>query len=220
MQRQLLLLAALLGAPSAGDGGVAGRRLPQHQELPCVCEAGGTGALSAYRAGPCPRGSREVYFAGVNIFDAWWIGSGLQATHTYDAPSGQRRATTYDDALRQLDSAKRSGVKVFRMFASLFGDSQLHWLQNATEYWARMDRLLDAIEDRGLYVLPSIGSSDWYMLANAASAANETKYDLVVNSSSVSRALAAALFRRARGPLRRPARRADVGARQRAQPGV
>ena len=80
------------------------------------------------------------------------------------------------------------------MFASLFGDSQLHWLQNATEYWARMDRLLDSIEDRGLYVLPSIGSSDWYMLANAASAANETKYDLVVNSSSVSRALALRYF--------------------------
>ena len=135
-----------------------------------ICARGSQ--LRAVRGGSCPAGYEPFRAAGANLFDAIWTAEKM-APHV-----------SFNDSLQAIESYAVSGLKVFRMFASLWGPNQRMWVKEPLEFWANADRVIDAIEERGLYVIPSLGLS-WHMVAE-----NETVNDFVLNRSSASRALA------------------------------
>ena len=166
----LLWCAALVSMCAAGIDGVA-----------TVCEHSANTSLFAQR-GPCPAGSSSVRVAGVNIFDQLWVGS----THMSTCCNATGGPATYPDALAALESAAGSGVRVFRVFASLFGANQKHWVTDAQTFWSEFDRLLDDIERLGMHAILSLGTGSWHEVANALTPGlEETLNDGVKNTSSV-----------------------------------
>ena len=128
--------------------------------------------LRAVRSGTCPPGFEPFRGAGANLFDAIWTAESM-APHV-----------SFNDSLQSIGSYAASGLKVFRMFASLWGPYQRKWVTDPVNFWANADKVMDAIEKHGLYVIPSIGLS-WHVVAE-----DETLNDFVLNRSSASRALA------------------------------
>ena len=156
-----------------------------------ICEDTSTHGLLARRGGPCPSGSKPIRVAGVNIFDSLWVGSSGMSTccNPHGGPA------KYPDALAALESAASSGVRVFRFFGSLFGSNAAFWMTNATRYWAEYDRLLDDIERLGLHAIPSIGTGQWHLVANAVTPGlNETANDCIRNRTSVAFGLQSRYF--------------------------
>jgi hypothetical protein len=101
----------------------------------------------------------------------------------------------YPDALAALSSASKGGIRVFRFFASLFGDANKLWVVNPALYWSEFDRAMDGFERLGLYSIPSIGTGFWHQVANAVTPGlNESKNDGIINASSVSFGLQAKYF--------------------------
>ena len=159
-------------------------------DLPGICEQA-SGELSAVRSGDCPSGGKRVRLAGANIFDTLWVGSSGMATCCN--PDGG--PATYPDALAALESASVSGIRAFRFFASLFGDANKLWVNNATLYWSEFDRAMDDFERLGLYSIPSIGTGFWHQVANAVTPGlNESTNDAVINTSSVAFGLQSKYF--------------------------
>lgn len=159
--------------------------------LPGICELTSGNKLSAVRSGDCPLGGKRTRLAGANIFDTLWVGS--SGMNTCCNRSGG--PATYPDALAALESASASGIRVFRFFASLFGDANKLWVNNPTLYWSEFDRAMDDFERLGLYSIPSIGTGFWHQVANAVTPGlNESANDAVINTSSVAFALQAKYF--------------------------
>lgn len=105
---------------------------------------------------------------------------------------------SYNDTISALDTAKASGVRVFRFFASLWGPDMAYYVQSPDAYWKEFDQLMADIESRGMYSIPSIGYSSWHEVANRAYAAkgvNETMNDMVKNSTSIAQTLAMQYFK-------------------------
>ena len=120
--------------------------------------------LFARRDGPCPDQTTNIRIAGANIFDSLWVGSSGMSTCCN--PSGG--PATYPDALAAMESAARSGVRVFRVFGKLFGTAQTMWVTNASVFWQEYDRMVDDIERLNLRAGLSIGTGQWHLVANAA----------------------------------------------------
>ena len=158
-----------------------------------ICEHSASQNLTAVR-GPCPSGSSAVRLAGANIFDSLWVSS--TGMNTCCNPEGQ--PATFVDAKQALHDASKSGIRVFRFFASLFGASGTMSITNETQYWAEFDELMDAIESNGLYCIPSIGTGKmWSQQANAVTVGlDESMNDVVKNTSSVSWKLQAKYFQK------------------------
>ena len=145
--------------------------------------------MTAVRGTACPVGSNSIRVAAVNIFDALWITSDGQPTQT------EGRPTTYQDAIQALDSACSNGVRVVRFFASLWGPYMSWWVTNPELFWSQFDQLMGDIASRGLFVIPSIGYSDWHEVVNDAfPGTNESVNDFVLNETSVSRRVALQYF--------------------------
>ena len=68
--------------------------------------------LRAVRSGTCPPGFEPFRGAGANLFDAIWTAESM-APHV-----------SFNDSLQSIGSYAASGLKVFRMFASLWGPYQ------------------------------------------------------------------------------------------------
>jgi hypothetical protein len=100
-----------------------------------------------------------------------------------------------NDTLTALASAKASGVRVFRFFASIWGPGQAYWATNPGPFWAEFDAVMAAIERAGLYCIPSIGTNKWARVANRLNPTlNESLRDEVTNTSSVAQSLAKRYF--------------------------
>lgn len=77
---------------------------------------------------------------------------------------------------------------LIRFFANLWGGNMVRWVTDSEIYWREFDRLIDDIEDAGMFAIPSLGNDEWHLVANAVHAGlNESYYDSVVNASSWSR---------------------------------
>lgn len=176
---RVVSVVALLGLAAASSDGPA-----------AIC-SDAHGQLTAVR-GVCPASHpTSVRFAGVNIFDILWNTSPGQDTccNKTGGPA------TFADAVRALESAQAGGVKVFRFFASLWGPWQKYWAENEEAHFADLDKLFDEIERLGMYAIPSIGTGDWHLVANAVvPGLQESQNDLVMNSTSASRGLANKYF--------------------------
>jgi hypothetical protein len=150
-----------------------------------ICEITSTRRLVAQN-GSCPSGSSPWRGAGVNIFDAFW-----------DASSGQAmgKGGSFNESVVALTSAKASGIRYFRFFASDWGPNKLYWATHQPQYWAEFDRLWAVIDHLGLSAIPSLGTDDWHTVANALTPGlAEDANAPVVNRSSVSRGLALEYF--------------------------
>lgn len=140
----------------------------------------GVAPLIAVR-GACPANTDpHAALVGVNIFDALWCGSAAMAS-----PCNYEH-----DVLHALRSLKKSGLRVFRFFASLYGWRQVQWLRDPPRFWATFDRLMDEVQALGLVAIVSIGAESWHEVANRWANASESLNDLVLNASSISRGLA------------------------------
>lgn len=142
-----------------------------------------SGHLIAVRGPDCSPGFSPYRAAGINIFDAFW-----------DASSGQGRGQFGLNAtVKALVDAKSAGILYFRFFASLWGPHKQFWYNTSTRklYWQEFDQVMDEIQKLKLYVIPSIGTSDWPDLVSPP----ETMNDLVINDSSISRSIARQYFR-------------------------
>ena len=160
--------------------------------------------LFARRDGPCPDQTTNIRIAGANIFDSLWVGS--SGMNTCCNPSGG--PATYPDALAAMESAARSGVRVFRVFGKLFGTAQTMWVTNASVFWQEYDRMVDDIERLNLRAVLSIGTGQWHLVANALHPGlNETANDCVRNRSSMSYSLQSQYFH-------------DIVTRYRGRPGI
>lgn len=96
-----------------------------------------------------------------------------------------------NDTLRALASAKASGVRVFRFFASIWGPGHAYWATNPGPFWAEFDTVMTAIAHAGLYCIPSIGTNKWARVANRINPAlNESLRDEVTNATSMAQSLA------------------------------
>ena len=164
---------------------------PSADTTPRICSSSATGNLTAVK-GACPAGSTAIRYAGANIFDSLWVTSTGMGT-CCNATGGP---AVWEDALAALEDARTSGVRVFRFFASLFGAGNQMWVKTPALYWQQYDKLMDAIERKGLYCIPSIGTGKmWMQVANAVTPGlNETVNDVVKNASSVSWRLQAKYF--------------------------
>ena len=144
-----------------------------------VCTAPG-GELLAVR-GSCPSNFEEYGGVGANLFDALWCG--VQAMGV---------PCSYVEAHAAMRTLARSGLRHFRVFASLWGSKQVFWLQEPRRFWAAFDRMMDDVRSFGLHVVLSIGAEAWhevlYRATNGSKA--ETLNDLVLHTTSESRALA------------------------------
>eukprot|EP00040_Diaphanoeca_grandis_P005351 m.32492 g.32492 ORF g.32492 m.32492 type:complete len:460 (+) comp16652_c0_seq2:92-1471(+) len=157
------------------------------QQAPAICENIASSKLTSVDSPPCPQGTREWRGAGANLFDVFWAASSGQAMGHDNI--------TYKDSLSELTTAKASGIRVFRAFASDWGPNKIFWVQHKAQYWAEFDRLFDDIDRLGLSWIPSLGTDDWNKVANALTPGlNETANDLVGNASSISRQLILTYF--------------------------
>lgn len=95
-----------------------------------------------------------------------------------------------------LASAAANNIRVFRMFSCLWGPAMSFWVTNETQYWREFDVVMDEIgRYPALHVIPSIGYSQWWWVANQAFVGvNETMNDFILNASSVGRTLANKYF--------------------------
>ena len=140
-----------------------------------------TGKLRAVRSSECPAGMQPYRGAGVNIFDVLW-----------DAcPEAMGKGTSYNDTLRALDDAQAAGVRYFRFFASLWEQKKRWSIENPTLFWQRFDRLMDDVEARGMYVIPSLGTEGWEKVYPER---DNTLNELVRDAGSAPRQLAVAYF--------------------------
>ena len=106
----------------------------------------------------------------VNIFDAMW-----NANPGQGLPGGP----SIDSTRAVIESAAVSGVRVFRFFASLWGGKKSFWATNSTAYWNSFDEVMDAIASHpSIYVVPSIGYSNWHLVSNILNGTNETMNDV------------------------------------------
>ena len=159
---------------------------------PPAPQVDGSSKLVAVR-GPCPDGSTRTRVAGVNIFDALWDASSAIGSPGTFGSRGPRISIANTSAA--LASAAFHKIRVFRMFAALWGPEMSFWVTNETQYWSEFDAVMDMIAAHGLHVIPSIGYSSWWRTANKAfPGVNETLNDFILNASSVSRGLATKYF--------------------------
>eukprot|EP01044_Picomonas_judraskeda_P005722 COSAG03_NODE_548_length_7000_cov_2.644110_7_plen_519_part_00 len=162
---------------------------------PRICAVGGSTRLVAVR-GPCPDGSSRTRVAAVNIFDGMWDASSAMGSPDPQAPS--KDGISIANTTAALASAAANNIRVFRMFACLWGPHMSFWVTNESAYWAEFDTVMNEIERYPrLHVILSIGYSSWWWAANQAYAAdgvNETLNDFILNASSVGRGLATRYF--------------------------
>ena len=130
-----------------------------------ICARLGTDELRAIRGKRCPNGWQPFHGAGVNVFDALWDGS------------SQRTGGDFDATLHALQGLKAAGIRYFRFFASLYGGAQWKWVKDPSAYWRMFDRLMEAIEAAGLYVIPSIGYDCWVTITDGANNYNDFVFD-------------------------------------------
>ncbi|KAL1499150.1 hypothetical protein AB1Y20_013661 [Prymnesium parvum] len=161
-----------------------------------VCEA--EGHLRAVAAASCAPGERVYRGAGVNFFDAFWLASPA-------FPAARRTNASFALVESTLGALRAAGIRYFRFFAGLYGAEHALWAREPALFWPPMDRLLDVAAALGLYAIPSL-HCEWHAVARALGAA-ETSNDLVLNGSSLARALAR---RYASEMSRRYARRGSV----------
>eukprot|EP00040_Diaphanoeca_grandis_P005350 m.32485 g.32485 ORF g.32485 m.32485 type:complete len:206 (+) comp16652_c0_seq1:92-709(+) len=128
------------------------------QQAPAICENIASSKLTSVDSPPCPQGTREWRGAGANLFDVFWAASSGQAMGHDNI--------TYKDSLSELTTAKASGIRVFRAFASDWGPNKIFWVQHKAQYWAEFDRLFDDIDRLGLSWIPSLGTDDWNKVAS------------------------------------------------------
>ena len=160
---------------------------------PRICAVNGSSRLVAVR-GACPDGSSRTRVAAVNIFDAMYDGSTAMGSPDPRAPN--KDGISIANTTAALASAAANNIRVFRMFSCLWGPHMSFWVTNETQYWVEFDAVMDEIERYpGLHVIPSIGYSQWWWVANEAFAGvNETMNDFILNGSSVGRGLANTYF--------------------------
>ena len=163
---------------------------------PRICAVGGGSSKLVAVRGPCPDGSSRTRVAAVNIFDGMWDASSAMGSPNPRAPN--KDGISIANTTAALASAAAHNIRVFRMFACLWGPHMSFWVTNETAYWAEFDAVMDEIERYpGLHVILSIGYSSWWWTANQAFAAqgvNETLNDFILNPSSVGRGLANKYF--------------------------
>ena len=71
----------------------------------------------------------------------------------------------------------------------------MFWARNEVQYWSEFDRLWVEIERAGLSTIPSLGTDDWHLVANAVTPGlAEDANAPVTNASSVSRHMALRYF--------------------------
>ena len=83
-----------------------------------------TSKLVAVR-GACPDGSSRTRVAGVNIFDAMW-----DASSAMGSPHPRGPGISIANTTAALASAASNNIRVFRMFAGLWGPSMSFWVAN------------------------------------------------------------------------------------------
>jgi len=151
---------------------------------PHICELK-SGVLKAVR-GPCPPDATVFHGVGINLFDIFWCGS---------TGMGPDRGCTFNQSLTMLSDYRQTGLRFFRFFATDWGPNKLFWAEHPEQNWAELDRVWDAIDHSGLFVIPSIRAGDWDEVANLLTPGlHEGPNDLVCNSTSVSRGLAERYF--------------------------
>ena len=146
-----------------------------------LCKATGNMTLIAVRDINCPKDFFPTRIASYNIFDAWW-NYGKMKSAANDLTTG---------SIDALVSANASGVRVFRFFASYWGNADISyknkWYQNKANYWRKFDLFMDVIDRFNFKIIPSIG----YVLATLV---KENYNDLVLNTSSQSYNLTVTYF--------------------------
>jgi hypothetical protein len=153
---------------------------------PHICELK-SGGLQAVR-GACPPDAVVFRGAGINLFDLFWCSS------TGMGPVSAR-GCSHNESLKMLSSYRQTGLRFFRFFATDWGPRKLFWYQHPQQNWKELDQVWDAIDDSGLYVIPSIRMGGWDELANLVTPGlHEGPNDLVCNKTSVARGLAVRYF--------------------------
>ena len=105
------------------------------------------------------------------------------------------RGGNFSESVAALESARASGIRYFRFFASDWGPNKAFWAQHQAQYWSEFDRLWDEIDRVGLSAIPSLGTDSWNAVANTVTPGlAEDANAPVVNSTSVSRRLALEYF--------------------------